>query len=112
MTTPAAPLTFTRGPAMANRMMLAPLTNLQSHPDGTLSDDEINWLTMRATGGIGLVMTAAAHVQRQGQGFPGQLGIWSDDHLILSTIFHNSGDSVCFLQFLRLRLFLICQIKS
>ena len=81
MTTPSAPLTFTRGPAMPNRMMLAPLTNLQSHPDGTLSDDEIKWLTMRAQGGMGLVMTAAAHVQRQGQGFPGQLGIWSDDHL-------------------------------
>ncbi|MDP3907040.1 NADH:flavin oxidoreductase [Novosphingobium sp.] len=81
MTTPAAPLTFSRGPAMANRMMLAPLTNLQSQPDGTLSDDEINWLTLRANGGMGLVMTAAAHVQRQGQGFPGQLGIWSDDHL-------------------------------
>ena len=81
MTTPSAPLTFTRGPAMANRMMLAPLTNLQSHPDGTLSDDEIRWLTMRAQGGMGLVMTAAAHVQRQGQGFPGQLGIWSDDPL-------------------------------
>lgn len=81
MTDAASPLTFTRGPAMANRMMLAPLTNLQSHVDGTLSDDEIKWLTMRAEGGMGLVMTAAAHVQRQGQGFPGQLGIWSDDHL-------------------------------
>ncbi len=81
MTDAASPLTFARGPAMANRMMLAPLTNLQSQVDGTLSDDEIKWLTMRAEGGMGLVMTAAAHVQRQGQGFPGQLGIWSDDHL-------------------------------
>jgi len=81
MTDAASPLTFTRGPAMANRMMLAPLTNLQSQADGTLSDDEIKWLTMRAEGGMGLVMTAAAHVQRQGQGFPGQLGIWSDAHL-------------------------------
>lgn len=81
MTDAASPLAFTRGPAMANRMMLAPLTNLQSQVDGTLSDDEIKWLTMRAEGGMGLVMTAAAHVQRQGQGFPGQLGIWSDAHL-------------------------------
>ena len=81
MTDAASPLSFARGPAMANRLMLAPLTNLQSHADGTLSDDEIRWLTMRATGGMGLVMTAAAHVQRQGQGFPGQLGIWSDAHL-------------------------------
>ena len=81
MTNAASPLSFPRGPAMPNRMMLAPLTNSQSQVDGTLSDEEINWLTMRADGGMGLVMTAAAHVQRQGQGFPGQLGIWSDDHL-------------------------------
>ena len=81
MTDAASPLSFTRGPAMANRIMLAPLTNLQSRVDGVLSDDEIKWLTMRAQGGMGLVMTAAAHVQRQGQGFPGQLGIWSDDHI-------------------------------
>lgn len=81
MTDAASPLSFMRGPAMANRMMLAPLTNLQSQVDGVLSDDEIKWLTMRAAGGMGLVMTAAAHVQRQGQGFPGQLGVWSDDHI-------------------------------
>lgn len=81
MTDCSQELTFARGPALKNRMMLAPLTNLQSHADGTLSDDEIHWLTMRAKGGFGLVMTAAAHVQREGQGFPGQLGIWSDDHL-------------------------------
>ncbi len=81
MTSYSQPLDFVRGPSLANRFMLAPLTNLQSNVDGTLSDDEIHWLTKRAEGGFGLVMTAAAHVQRQGQGFPGQLGIWSDDHL-------------------------------
>lgn len=81
MTSFAQPLTLTRGPAMANRFMLAPLTNLQSNPDGTLSDDEIGWLVKRAEGGFATVMTAAAHVQAVGQGFPGQLGIFSDDHL-------------------------------
>ncbi len=75
------PLSFTRGPAMKNRFMLAPLTNTQSHEDGTLSDDEFHWLTMRAKGGFGLTMTCAAHVQAIGQGFPGQLGVFSDDHL-------------------------------
>lgn len=74
-------ITFPRGPAMKNRFMLAPLTNFQSHPDGTLSDDEYTWLVKRATGGFGLTMTCAAHVQANGQGFPGQLGIWSDKHL-------------------------------
>ena len=76
-----SPLTLARGPALKNRFMLAPLTNLQSHPDGRLSDDEFKWLTKRAEGGFGLTMTCAAHVQAVGQGFPGQLGIFGDQHL-------------------------------
>jgi 2,4-dienoyl-CoA reductase-like NADH-dependent reductase (Old Yellow Enzyme family) len=75
------PLPFTRGPGLKNRFMLSPLTNLQSHVDGTLSDDEYHWLTLRAQGGFGATMTCASHVQAQGQGFPGQLGCWSDAHL-------------------------------
>jgi len=75
------PLSFSRGPAMKNRFMLAPLTNSQSHADGTLSEEEYNWLVMRAKGGFGLTMTCAAHVQQTGQGFPGQLGAFSDVHL-------------------------------
>ncbi len=74
-------LTFPHGPSMPNRFMLAPLTNTQSHEDGELSDDEFHWLTLRAAGGFGLTMTCAAHVQKIGQGFPGQLGIWSDAHI-------------------------------
>jgi 2,4-dienoyl-CoA reductase-like NADH-dependent reductase (Old Yellow Enzyme family) len=81
MTDLFAPLDLAHGPAWKNRFMLAPLTNCQSHPDGTLSDAEFHWLTMRAAGGFGLVMTCAAHVQAQGQGFPGQLGVYSD-HLL------------------------------
>ncbi len=69
------------GPSMHNRFMLAPLTNWQSHEDGRLADAEYKWLTLRAVGGHGLTMTCAAHVQEIGKGFPGQLGIWSDDHL-------------------------------
>jgi 2,4-dienoyl-CoA reductase-like NADH-dependent reductase (Old Yellow Enzyme family) len=76
-----SPLTLARGPALKNRFMLAPLTNTQSHADGTLSDAEFNWLTLRAKGGFGLTMTCAAHVQAVGQGFPGQLGVFGDQHL-------------------------------
>ncbi|MDA8962276.1 NADH:flavin oxidoreductase, partial [Congregibacter sp.] len=74
-------LTFKSGAVMPNRFMLAPLTNLQSHPDGRLSDDEYRWLTKRAEGGFGVTMTCASHVQAAGCGFPGQLGCFSDDHL-------------------------------
>lgn len=75
------PLSLKRGPAWTNRLTLAPLTNWQSHADGRLADDEYRWLTMRAQGGFSMVMTCAAHVQAGGQGFPGQLGAWSDAHL-------------------------------
>lgn len=75
------PLSFNRGPVMKNRFMLAPMTNQQSHANGVLSDEEFHWLKMRAAGGFGLVMTCAAHVQALGQGFPGQLGVFSDLHI-------------------------------
>ncbi len=75
------PLNFPCGVHSKNRFMLAPMTNTQSHEDGTLSDDEYHWLTMRAKGGFAITMTCASHVQEVGKGFPGQLGIFSDDHI-------------------------------
>ena len=74
-------LMFPCGLRMKNRFMLAPLTNCQSHEDGTLSEDEFHWLTLRAKGQFGMTMTCAAHVQAAGRGFPGQLGIFADFHL-------------------------------
>ena len=76
-----APLQFPSGQTMNNRFMLAPLTNSQSHADGTLSDAEQHWLVMRAKGGFGMTMTCAAHVQAVGQAFAGQLGIFDDHQL-------------------------------
>lgn len=81
MTDVLSPMTFAHGPEIKNRFALAPLTNCQSHPDGVLSDEEFRWLTLRAQGGFGLTMTCAAHVQAVGQGFPGQLGVFGDQHL-------------------------------
>lgn len=77
----AEPLVLRRGPSWRNRLMLAPLTNTQSHLDGTLSEDEIRWLVARARGGFGLVMTAAAYVSRAGNAWAGQLGVSDDAHL-------------------------------
>ena len=47
---PFTRLALPRGPKMPNHFMLAPLTNQQSNADGTLSDEEFRWLTMRAQG--------------------------------------------------------------
>ena len=74
-------LTFPCGITMPNRFLLAPMTNRQSFEDGTLSDEEYHWLTMRSEGGFGMVMTCASHVQEVGKGFEGQLGIFDDKHI-------------------------------
>ena len=65
MTALTDPLTLRSGATLNNRFILSPLTNLQSHPDGVLSDDEFRWLTMRAIGGFALTMTCAASVQEE-----------------------------------------------
>jgi len=76
------PWTFDRSQRVCpNRLAVAAMTNKQSHADGTLSDDELHWLTLRARGGFGLVTTCATHVRPDGQGWEGQLGVFDDRHL-------------------------------
>ena len=74
-------IVFPCGLSMKNRFMLAPLTNTQSFEDGTLSNDEFLWLTLRAKGNFGITMSCASHVQEIGKGFPGQLGIFDNKHI-------------------------------
>lgn len=78
VTRPSDILDFERGPSWPNRIALAPLTNRQSNPDGTLHEDELRWLQRRAVGGFSMVMTCAAAVAPEGQAFPGQLALWDD----------------------------------
>ena len=77
----SSPITFRGGQSAHSRIALAPLTNQQSHDDGTLSDDEHAWLVRRAAGGFAIVETCAAHVSQDGKGFAGQLGVWGDHQL-------------------------------
>jgi len=72
------PLVFRSGLRAPNRMVLAAMTNQQSHPDGSLSDEELSWLVRRAEGGFGTITTCAAHVAKDGQGWPGELGVFDD----------------------------------
>lgn len=69
------------GPAWANRYVLAPTTNKQSHDDGTLSETEYQWLVARGRGGFAVVKTCAAYIADSGRTWTGQLGIASDRHL-------------------------------
>lgn len=75
------PVALARGPAMANRLALSPMTSDQAMPDGRVTPDEVRWIRMRAEGGFGMVMTSASYVQPCGKGGGGQTGIYSDDHV-------------------------------
>ena len=82
MTNIFQPYTFRRsGFTAKNRITLAPMTNGQSHEDGTLGDDEYRWLMRRAKEDFGVIITCAAHVSTDGQGWAGELGIWDDKHI-------------------------------
>ncbi|MBZ4421474.1 NADH:flavin oxidoreductase [Myxococcus sp. RHSTA-1-4] len=72
------PLELRKNITARNRIWLAPLTNMQSHADGTLSDDELHFLSRRADGGFGLIETCAAHVSQDGKAWPGELGVHDD----------------------------------
>src|SRR5262245_35767277 len=76
------PVVFRTGLSARNRILLVLLTNMQSHADGSLGDEELRWLLSRAEGGYGIVMMCAAHVARDGQGWSGELGVF-DDALLL-----------------------------
>ncbi len=71
---------FKSGKSAKNRVVLAPMTNLQS-PTTQLSDEEYKWLLLRIRGGFGVVTTCATHVMKTAQAWPGELGIYSDQHI-------------------------------
>jgi 2,4-dienoyl-CoA reductase-like NADH-dependent reductase (Old Yellow Enzyme family) len=95
MTSLFDPLVLRTGLTARNHIVLAPLTNMQSNADGSLGDDELRWLTSRAAGGYGIVMTCAAHVAKDGQGWPGELGVFDDALLpgltTLADALHDRG---------------------
>lgn len=75
------PLRLRCGLTIAGRVAMAPLTNTQSEPDGTLGDDELSWLVRRARDGFPWVSTCAAFVSAEGHAWRGQLGIADDVHV-------------------------------
>ena len=82
MAAPADSFEFLRtGKKLRNRAVVAAMTNKQSNEDGSLSDEEINWLLRRADGSFGIVTTAASHVVREGKGWDGEMGVWGDHQL-------------------------------
>lgn len=80
MTTYQEPFTFQSGVTVKNRLIMPPMTTLQSFYDGTITGDEINYYAERSQG-VGAVITGAANVTDMGKGWPGELSIAHDEDL-------------------------------
>ncbi|MGB8954408.1 MAG: NADH-dependent flavin oxidoreductase [Tumebacillaceae bacterium] len=69
---------FRSGIEVKNRLVLAPMTNFSSNPDGTVTDAEVEYYERRSNG-VGMVVTACTYVTTNGKGFPGEFGADSDE---------------------------------
>lgn len=64
-------LSLKSGMDLKNRLVMAPMTNFSSNPDGTVSDAEIDYYVRRSKG-VGMVVTACTYVTPNGKGFHGE----------------------------------------
>jgi 2,4-dienoyl-CoA reductase-like NADH-dependent reductase (Old Yellow Enzyme family) len=69
-----------RGVTLRNRIVMSPMCQYSAE-EGLANDWHLVHLGSRAAGGVGLVMVEATAVTRDGRISPGDMGIWSDDHI-------------------------------
>lgn len=71
------PLTFKNGVILRNRAVMAPMTTWSANPDGTISDQEVDYYRARVKG-VGLVVTGCTHVTPDGIGFTDEFVSYDD----------------------------------
>lgn len=69
-----------RGVTLRNRIGMSPMCQY-SADEGLANDWHLVHLGSRAVGGVALVMVEATAVTREGRITPGDMGIWSDQHV-------------------------------
>lgn len=69
-----------RGVTLRNRIAMSPMCQYSAE-EGLANDWHLVHLGSRAVGGAALVMVEATAVAREGRISPGDLGIWSDEHI-------------------------------
>ncbi|MBV9463551.1 MAG: oxidoreductase, partial [Verrucomicrobiae bacterium] len=74
-----SPLTL-RGVTLRNRIVMSPMCQYSAR-EGLANDWHLVHLGSRAAGGVALVIVEATAVTRDGRISPGDMGIWSDDHI-------------------------------
>jgi len=72
------PFTLPNGVELKNRIVMAPMTNFSSNPDGSVTDAEVNYYARRS-GGVSMVITACTNVTPNGKGFHGEFAGDTDE---------------------------------
>lgn len=71
---------LTNGVDIRNRIVMAPMTTFSGNPDGTISDQEIEYYNHRSKG-LGMLITACIGVSKNGIAFPGQFTSFAEGAL-------------------------------
>jgi 2,4-dienoyl-CoA reductase-like NADH-dependent reductase (Old Yellow Enzyme family) len=79
MSTLFSPLTI-KNITLKNRIVMSPMCQYTAR-DGFANDWHLTHLGSRAAGGAGLIIAEATAVVPQGRITPGDLGLWSDEHI-------------------------------
>ena len=74
-----SPLTI-RGVSFRNRIAMSPMCQYSAY-EGMANDWHLVHLGSRAAGGSGLLIFEATAVAREGRITPGDMGLWSDEHI-------------------------------
>ncbi|ERK56880.1 flavocytochrome c [Gemella bergeri ATCC 700627] len=82
------------GATLKNRIFMAPMTTQSAFYDGGITDEIVKYYEHRA-GEAGAIVVESCFVEKHGRGFPGAIGIDSDDKIYgvtkLATAIKNSG---------------------
>ena len=66
------------GMKLKNRAVMPPMGTGYGNSDSTVSDRLVAYLSRRAQGGTGLIITEVCAIDPRGKGFPNEIGVWSD----------------------------------
>lgn len=84
---------------LKNRAIMAPMSAALGNPDGTVSDPLIAYLTARADGGVGLIITEYCFVTEEGRSSDHQISVTDDARIPglkkLVDAVHAHGAKIC-----------------
>jgi 2,4-dienoyl-CoA reductase-like NADH-dependent reductase (Old Yellow Enzyme family) len=83
------------GMTLQNRFVRSATYEAMAGLDGSVQDQLCNYMDQLSRGDVGLIITGHAHVTKEGQAGPRQMGIYSDEMIDglqrITSVVHNNG---------------------